>query len=295
MIRSMTGYGRGRASAGDAALVVEIRSVNARGLEPRVRLPQELWSLEPEIRARVREAVARGRVDVHVGWEGPPPTSPVHRLNPAGLDAALAALVEARRREGVRDEDVPPGQLLGLPGVLEPGEPPPVDLDALRGAVFAALDEALAAHRASREEEGARLLADLAARGKRIGELVAELPDLVDGHASRVAEALRERVAELMGDLPIDETRVAQEIALAAQRADVTEELVRLRAHLERLAGLLRPEAEGIGRPLEFLVQEIRREATTIASKTGDPEVDGRLLAIKAELEKIREQAANLE
>ncbi len=295
MIRSMTGYGRGRASAGDAALVVEIRSVNARGLEPRVRLPQELWSLEPEIRARVREAVARGRVDVHVGWEGPPPTSPVHRLNPAGLDAALAALVEARRREGVRDEDVPPGQLLGLPGVLEPGEPPPVDLDALRGAVFAALDEALAAHRASREEEGGRLLADLAARGKRIGELVAELPDLVDGHASRVAEALRERVAELMGDLPIDETRVAQEIALAAQRADVTEELVRLRAHLERLAGLLRPEAEGIGRPLEFLVQEIRREATTIASKTGDPEVDGRLLAIKAELEKIREQAANLE
>ncbi len=295
MIRSMTGYGRGRAAAGDAALSVEIRSVNARGLEPRVRLPQELWSLEPEIRARVREEVARGRVDVHVGWEGPPPTAPVHRLNPAGLEAALAALAEARRREGVRDEDVPPGQLLALPGVLEPGEPPPVDLDALRGAVFAALDEALAAHRRSREEEGARLLADLAARGKRIGELVAELPDLVEGHAARVAETLRERVAELMGELPVDETRVAQEIALAAQRADVTEELVRLRAHLERLAELLRPEAEGIGRPLEFLVQEIRREATTIASKTGDPEVDGRLLAIKAELEKIREQAANLE
>ncbi len=295
MIRSMTGYGRGRATTGEAALVVEIRSVNARGFEPRVRLPRELLALEPEIRGRIRGEVARGRVDVQVGWEGPPPTAPIHRLNPAGLDAAVAALAEVRRRQGVRDEEVPPAALLALPGVLEPASPPPVDLDAVREALLEALDRALEAHRRTREEEGARLLADLAARGRRIGELVAELPGLLEGHAERVAATLRERVADLLGDLPVDETRIAQEVALAAQRADVTEELVRLRAHLERLAGLLRPSAEGIGRPLEFLVQEIRREVTTIASKAGDPGVDGRLLAIKAELEKIREQAANLE
>jgi len=295
VIRSMTGYGRGRGAAGDAALVVEIRSVNARGLEPRVRLPRELWSLEPEIRARLRGEVARGRVDVHVDWEGTPPTAPVHRLNPAALEEVLSALALVRGREGVRDEDAAPETVLALPGVLEPADPPAIDMEAIREALFAALSEALAAHRRSREEEGARLLADLAARGRRVGELVAELPALTEGHAARAAEALRERVGELLGEVPVDEARIAQEIALAAQKADVTEELVRLRAHLERLAELLRPDAEGIGRPLEFLVQEIRREATTIASKVGDPEVDSRLLAIRAELEKIREQAANLE
>ncbi len=185
--------------------------------------------------------------------------------------------------------------LLRLPGVLETVAPDPVDAEDVRETALAALDIALAAHLEAREAEGAQLIADLRLRGERIAGLVAQTRERVRAAPARLAENLRARVDIILGEMPVDEQRLAQEIALLAQRADVTEELVRLDAHLERFAALFEEGAAEVGRGLEFLVQEIRREVTTLASKSSDPEVDECTLAIKSELEKIREQAANLE
>lgn len=294
MIRSMTGFGKGRAQGGGAALAAHVRSVNARGREIRLRLPQELHEAEDALRQRVQDAVARGRVEVALDWEGAPPAAPRFALNPAGAAAMLDAWSRLKAAHGLQGEptvDV----LLRLPGVVEPLAAPAADLEPLVRLAEEALGQALAAHRAAREREGRRLADDLAERTRTIARLVEEIAGLCEAAAPRAAAQLRERVATLLGDVTIDEQRLAQEIALLAQRSDVTEELVRLRSHLARLGALFGPDAEEIGRTLEFLVQEVRREVTTIGSKTGGPDVDARTLAVKAELERIREQSANLE
>ncbi|MCU0223576.1 MAG: YicC family protein [Acidobacteria bacterium] len=294
MIRSMTGYGRGRAAEGEVAMRVEIRSVNNRGREVRLRLPNELVALEPELRGEVQERVARGRVDAFVEWEGPAPAGPRFAVNPAHAAAMLAAWRElAVRLELPGEPGV--GDLLRLPGVVEPVPGTELDpsrfLPLARTALRAALDE----HARSREREGAALARDLRERAELIVRLVAEIEERVPGAAARQAQDLRARVTELLGAVPLDEARLAQEVALLAQRADVTEEIVRLDAHLSRLAALFGPQGTEIGRALEFLVQEIRREVSTLSAKCGEPEIDARTLAIKAELERIKEQSANLE
>ena len=294
MIRSMTGYGRGRASQGEVAIRVEIRSVNNRGREVRLRLPNDLVSLEPELRGEVQERVARGRVDVFVEWEGPAPAGPRFAVNAAHAAAMLGAWRDLSARLGLPGEPGV-GDILRLPGVIEPVAGSEFDpaqfLPLARAALAAALDE----HTLSREREGEALARDLRERAERIVRLVAEIEERVPGAAARQAEDLRARVTELLGAVPLDEARLAQEIALLAQRADVTEEIVRLDAHLARLAALFGPQGAEIGRALEFLVQEIRREVSTLSAKCGEPEIDARTLAIKAELERIKEQSANLE
>ncbi len=294
MIRSMTGYGRGRAAEGEVAIRVEIRSVNNRGREVRLRLPNELVALEPELRGEVQERVARGRVDAFVEWEGPAPAGPGFAINPGHAAAMLAAWRELAARLGLPGEPGV-GDLLRLPGVVEPVPGTELDparfLPLARTALRAALDE----HARSREREGDALALDLRERAELIVRLVAEIEERVPGAAARQAVDLRARVTELLGAVPLDEARLAQEIALLAQRADVTEEIVRLDAHLSRLAALFGPQGTEIGRALEFLVQEIRREVSTLSAKCGEPEIDARTLAIKAELERIKEQSANLE
>jgi uncharacterized protein (TIGR00255 family) len=294
MIRSMTGYGRGRAAAGEIAMRVEIRSVNNRGREIRFRLPNELVALEPELRGLVQERVARGRVDVLVEWEGPAPAGPRYAVNAAHAAAMLAAWRELAAQLGLPGEPAV-GDLLRLPGVVEPVPGTELEperyLPLAREALAAALDE----HARARAREGEALARDLRERAEAIVRLVAEIEERVPEAAARQAADLRARVAELLGAVPLDEARLAQEIALLAQRADVTEELVRLDAHLSRLAVLFGPQGAEIGRALEFLVQEIRREVSTLSAKCGEPEIDARTLAIKAELERIKEQSANLE
>ncbi len=294
MIRSMTGFGKGRAAEGSVALAAQVRSVNARGREIRLRLPQELFEAEDGLRQKVQDAIARGRVDVVVDWDGAPPQAPRFALNEAGAAAMLDIWRRVREAHGLPGEPTT-DVLLRLPGVVESLPGVETDTEALGRVAARALAHALEAHRAAREREGARLAEDLAARSATIARLVSEIAGLVADAAPRAAALLRERVAALLGEATLDEQRLAQEVALLAQRADVTEELVRLRSHLQRLDALFAPGAEEIGRTLEFLVQEIRREVTTIGSKTGSPEIDGRTLAIKAELERLREQSANLE
>jgi len=231
---------------------------------------------------------------VFVEWEGPAPAGPRYAVNVEQARAMLVAWRDLSTRLGIAGD---PGvsDLLRLPGVVEPlpgtGIEPESFLPLLRRALAAALDE----HSAAREREGMALAADLAQRAASITRRVEEIRERVPRAAARQAEDLRARVTELLAGVPLDESRLAQEVALLAQRADVTEELVRLDAHLGRLKALFEPEGKEIGRNLEFLVQEIRREVSTLSAKCGEPEVDEHTLAIKAELERIREQSANLE
>ncbi|MBP7148410.1 MAG: YicC family protein [Acidobacteria bacterium] len=294
MIRSMTGYGRGRAAEGEMAVAVEVRSVNARGREIRIRLPQELISLEGELREQVQREVARGRVDVFVTLEGVSPDAARYSFNPAGAAAMYAAW--RRLQEVFSLPDAPTAAaLLGLPGVIEALPGPGVDAGRVQPLLAAALAHALDEHRTSREREGRQLAMDLWGRVAAIGRLAEDVRGRAAAAPARMAAQLRERVRALMAEVPVDEQRVALEIALAAQRADVTEELVRLDAHIKRLAALFEPGASEVGRTLEFLVQEVRREVSTLGAKIGEPEIDASTLAIKGELERLREQAANLE
>lgn len=294
MIRSMTGYGRARAEKDGAAFACEVRSVNARGREVRVRLPSDLASLEPTLRERVQESVARGRVDVFIDWERGAASRPRPVLNP---DAAAAVVEAWRRLEKEHGLEDPPqiAVILRVPGVMEAPAADAPDLEALAALALEALDTALEAHGASRTREGGELARDIGARVQRIAALVDELRGLTAAEPQRVAATLRERVRTLLGETPLDEARLAQEIALLAQRADVTEEIVRLDAHLARFNGLFAKGAVEIGRTCDFLVQEVRREVSTLGAKSGTPDVDARVLAIKSELERIREQALNLE
>ncbi|RMG48326.1 MAG: YicC family protein [Acidobacteria bacterium] len=294
MIRSMTGYGRGRAAEGEIAVTAEVRSVNGRQQEIRFRLPPELYPIEPALRRRAQQHAGRGRIDIAVNWERGAPPVPRYAINRAAARALFEGWRGLSEELGLWDEpriEV----LLRLPGVIEAQPPEALDLDVVERVALEAVGRALEENRRAREEEGRRLVADIVPRVAAIRAGTVAIREAAERIPARVANAIRERVAPLLGEIPLDEGRLAQEAALAAQRADVTEELVRLDAHLGRLEALLEGGTEGIGRPVEFLVQEIRREISTVAAKSADPEIDARALEIKSELEKIREQVANLE
>lgn len=289
--RSMTGFGAAERDGASARVRVEIRSLNHRFLEISLSLPQGLHAREAELKALVSEHVRRARVDVWVSLEpkGERPYRVV--VNQALVGELYRRLEEARVQHGI------PGAigaelLTRYPEAvrIEPGEMPG---DA-RDEVLPALRDALAEYDRARRTEGEVLARDIAARFGRLRELVEASASTAECEPQRIRDRLRERLQPLLGDAPIDPDRLHQEIAFLAERSDVTEELVRLRAHLDRASLLLSGEDE-LGKALDFLLQELGREVNTLGSKSRAPETAGHVLAMKAELEKIREQARNLE
>jgi uncharacterized protein (TIGR00255 family) len=298
----MTGYGRGESTSPDGSRwVVEARAVNHRFLEVLVRLPRDLGALEERVRGAVSARLQRGRVECAVVRD-----DPVRRSRVATVDAALAARYAAAVEE-VRGtlgtaEPVPLTFLLGLPDVLR-FEEARDDAEAAWLPLQSALDDAVDALVAMREVEGARLADDLSTRVSRLEALTAGIaaraPELVSAQAQR----LRARVDELLRAanavqgrvVGLDEARLAQEIALLADRADISEELTRLRSHFAQAHQLLADGAGAIGRKLEFLLQEMGREVNTIGSKTQALENVRDVLEMKSELEAIREQVQNVE
>lgn len=292
----MTGYARGSAEALGWTVSVEVRSLNGRFAEVRIRSADAFAELEPDFRRRVLARVRRGRVDVEV------------RLAPQGgsgqstvLDLALARDVVAAARR-LRAEaalgivgEIDVGLVLRMPGVLrtmaQPEEPEPV-----RGAAERALDEALTGLEAERAREGAALQVDLVDRFGRMRGLVESIRSRAATVPGAVGQRLRERLDALAGEAGIDPARMAQEVALLADRADVTEELVRLDGHLEQAETLLRdPDGDPVGKRLDFLLQEIHRETNTVGSKSPDLELTRLVLDLKSETERVREQVQNLE
>ncbi len=292
---SMTGYARALVERAGVRVVAEARSANHRYLDVRVRVPDLLAPLEIELRRRVVAAFQRGRVELRVQLErlaDAPGGLEVDRGLVRDLLEASRLLREAYGLEG--DWSAP--ALLAYPGVLRP---PAAEADlpqSLRELVAQAVERALEALRADRRREGAALAADLGARVERCVRALEALEAHAAGLPERLRARLQQRLAALVAEGGVDPARLAQEVALLADRADVTEEIVRLRGHLDEMRRLLEGgAAETPGRQLDFLLQEVLREANTINAKAAELEISRLALAIKAEAEKMREQAQNLE
>jgi len=289
----MTGFGAAAASVPGGRLAVEMRAVNHRFSEIQIRLPRDLAGLEDRVRAMVQARILRGRVEVSVTREDAGRRPRVVRAD-VDLAAAYAqALRELARAVGAAGE-VTIDHLTALPDVVRVDEDRPaldVVWPALEEAVHAALD-ALTAMRAA---EGRRLAEDMLARLEvleRAAEAVAARSRVV---VQAYGERLRARLRELLGEVPVDEARIAMELAVAADRSDITEELVRLRSHLAQFRDTVLGEDGALGRKLEFLLQEMGREVNTLGAKANDLEITRQVIAMKAELESLREQVQNVE
>ncbi len=291
MIRSMTGFGTGHAAHGGEEVDVEARSVNHKFCEVKVRLPREMAALELEITRQVKDRLARGGIDVTVRRSGGR-SAVAPRVN-----VALAAEY-ARAFEEIRDR-------LGLPGAVALAdvlaaegvvalEERAVQADVARVAVASALGQALAELGAMRAREGEALARDIEGRLTQIATLVDRAEGLAPATIEHYRARLNDRLHDLVRGHPVDPGRLAQEVALFADRMDVAEEITRLRSHLQQMRALTSSD-EPAGRKMEFLVQEMHREANTIGSKSQSAEISAVVVALKAEIERMREQVQNIE
>lgn len=292
-LRSMTGYGRGECRRNGIHAVAEAGSVNRRQLDLQISLPRPLQGLESRVQEEVAERVSRGRVTLTITVRAAVGTG-ARRVH---MDAELAAawvrtLRDAARRLGLRD-DVGVGSLLALPDVFtveHPEENPERAWPAVRAALRRALDALVA----MREREGRALAKDLAARLQTLDRMTATIAARAPGVIERHRSALLARLERAGLPLSAEDPAITREIALFADRSDISEELTRLRSHLEQGRRMLR-QREPMGRALDFLTQELLREINTLAAKCADAEIAAITVQFKAELERIREQVQNVE
>jgi uncharacterized protein (TIGR00255 family) len=292
MLSSMTGFGSGSSTVGTESVTVELKSVNHKFLEVKVRAPRELAALEPTVQRLLKERLARGAVDVSVRRALKTATGAVPTVDLPLAREYRRAFGEVARALGLPD-DLTLRDLALQPGIIRLEEPPMAVADA-GPALEQALAAALEGLQAMRRKEGAALERDLLARLALIDGLVAELIGLAPAAVAEYQARLQDRLRELLQGGPVDPQRLAQEVALYAERTDVAEELTRLGSHLVQLRGLL-AQAEPSGRKMDFLVQELHREVNTTGSKSQHAGISSRVLALKAELERIREQVQNVE
>ena len=293
MIRSMTGFGTADAQTLTGRLTVEIRSLNHRFGEVLVRLPRDLAPLEDRVRGSVQSRVLRGRVEVTIMREERGARSKSVRPDIELARAYAQALRELSDVLGVAGE-MSLSQLAALPDVIKVEETRE-DLERLWPELARAVNEATSALVAMREAEGRRLVDDLAPRLDRIEEHVAAAAARSRVAALEYGQRLRERIQQMLGEVPVEESRLATEIAVFAERVDVSEEVTRLRSHVAQFRQELSDAVGAVGRKLEFVLQEMGREANTIGSKANDLEITRAVIAIKGELESMREQVQNVE
>ncbi|MBU2055553.1 MAG: YicC family protein [Proteobacteria bacterium] len=294
MISSMTGYGKAERVLAGRKFVVEMKSVNHRYLEVSLRLPGLLLPLEAEVKKRIGEQFSRGRIEatIRVDMEGNAEGGSRFSLNLPLIRNYHALLGQMKKELGLEDEinlsvmagfreAFVPAETLQEPGTLWEGLSP-------------VLAEAIGMLKEMRQREGESLKRDL---GERL-TLIAGFLERIAGRAPQVVleyqRRLGERVRELTGGMAIDEARLLQEVAIMADRSDITEEIVRFRSHMEQFAGLL-TGGDAAGRKIDFLIQEMGREINTIGSKSGDAEIARYVIEIKSELAKLREQVQNIE
>jgi uncharacterized protein (TIGR00255 family) len=288
----MTGFGAAARDGPAGRIAVEMRSLNHRFTEVLVRLPRELAPLEERVRAVVQRGVLRGRVEVAVARENAAGRVRGVRADLSLAREYLAAVRQLRRSLRLRG-DVTLAQVLAFPEIVrleETREDAESLWDDLERVVGAALD----ALRRMRTEEGDRLAADARERLVRIEELIAQVETRAQQVVGDYAVRLRQRLGELLGEVPVDEARLAGELALFAERSDITEEVTRLRSHLDQFRETMAAEG-AVGRKLEFLLQEMGRETNTIGAKANDLEIARAVISIKSELESLREQVQNIE
>lgn len=285
----MTGFGAAEGEVEGRRLRAEVRSVNHRHLHLTVRLPADLVEHEPAVREAIKQGFDRGHVTVIAEWVGDTVRA-AGRIDWEQAAGAVEALRLLRERFHLAG-DVTTDQVLRFPDVLGNGRADAaVPWDGVAAVLLTARDECLAARR----REGAALVSELADRLASIERHAAVVAAAVPGRLEREAARLKAAVRELSGGVDVDPARLAQEIAILADRLDVTEELVRLRAHLAAGRESLAADRP-VGKQLGFLAQEIGREVNTVGSKANDAAIAHEVIAMKGELEKVREQLENLE
>jgi uncharacterized protein (TIGR00255 family) len=291
MIRSMTGFGAGRAAHGDEEIDVEVRAVNHKFCEVKVRLPRELAAIELVLGRAVKDRLARGGIDVSVR-RGAAHATVVPRVDPELAAQYARAFREVQARLGLAGA-LELRDVLAAEGVVHLEERA-VDVEAGRQAALAALGGALDALVEMRAREGAALARDLEGRLAQVEAHAAEVEALAPASIEHYRARLQERVAEVARGFTPDPARLAQEVALFADRMDVAEEITRLRSHVAQVRALLAGD-EPAGRKMEFVVQEMHREANTIGSKSQSAAIAATVVALKAEIERLREQVQNVE
>lgn len=292
VIKSMTGYGRCVETVNGREFTVEVRSVNNRYLDCSVRLPRMLSFGEDAVKQAVKNAVSRGKVDVFISVRSEGGEEVKVSVNRPVLEGYLAAMEQMVSQFGVRD-DISVSNLSRLPEVFVV-EKPEVDEEQLLADLMGVVAKALEGYDAMRTTEGGALDRDLRSRGETILSLVEQVEQ---GNAQTVIDyraRLEAKLAEVLANTAIDESRILTEAAIFADKVAVDEETVRLRSHLQQMNTML-TGGGAIGRKLDFLLQEMNREANTIGSKCTDVRLARIVVEIKAELEKIREQTQNIE
>jgi len=287
MIRSMTGFARRERAGPWGTLACEIRSVNHRYLELQFRLPDALREIEFPLRERARSVLKRGKVDCALRVSAATTSSHLEIDRPVLLH--LLATLEQLRRDAPEVGAPDPLELLRWPGILAQ---PEEDADALKTAALGSYEAAIDALESQRRREGDALAAVIVGRLDDIDALVTDIGTATAGLGSALRQRLLTRIADLATEL--DATRLEQEVALLVQRADVAEELDRLRIHVGTTRADLAAEGPH-GRRLDFLMQELNREANTLASKSMLPEITRRAVDLKVTIEQIREQVQNIE
>jgi len=294
MVRSMTGYGRAEAILDGQKMVVEIKSLNHRFLEVSLRIPASLSALEMEIKKKIAEPLLRGKIDVIIRRDAQGGAENGH---PLALNLPLAQnyynlLTQLKQSLGLKD-DIRLEMIAAQKDIFQPVEPSQ-DMTVLWQRLAMVLDEALAGLMGMRRREGEILVQDLSARL----DLMALLLSGIEAKTPRVVleyqRRLTDRVREMTSGLMIDEARLSQEVAMFAEKSDITEEIVRFRSHIGQFQEMLNSE-DAIGRKVDFLIQEMNREINTIGSKSSDADISKQVIEIKSELAKIREQVQNLE
>lgn len=292
MVASMTGFGRGEAEADGYRASVEVRSVNGRYGDVSVHLPRTLAELEPRIKALVLSTVSRGQVSVSITLKGEAVERGVPVVNVGILEAYKEGLEVLKARMGLAGE-VDLIQAAMLPDIFEFETKAP-DVAAIWAVVGPACQAGVARCQAMRRAEGEKLAQDLVDRIGRLESLVCKVEELAPARVETVRQKLEEKLREFLGPEQVDENRLLMEVALLAERSDITEEYVRFRSHNAQFLQTLKWD-EAVGRRLNFLLQEMLREANTIGSKTGDVEIAHLVVEMKEEIEKLKEQVQNIE
>jgi len=292
MIRSMTGYGSAKGSSGKLEISVEIRSVNNRYLDCSIKLPRVFNAFEETLKSIVQNSILRGKVDVFVAIDSSKADDVEIKINRPLVEAYIQSL------RAVADEydlsfDISPIDLARFPDVLQ-AEKRETDPEQLCNDISAVLEEAIVGFNDMRVREGVQLKSDILVRLGEIERLTAMVEEISPRSVGEYRKKLEGRLQEALQTTDIDEQRILTEAAIFADRVSVSEETVRLRSHVSQLRDMLSGD-DPVGRKIDFLVQEFNREANTIGSKGNDAEMSRVIVDLKAEIEKIREQAQNIE
>ena len=292
MVASMTGYGTAELVEENLKATVEISSVNNRFCEIQFRLPKHLSPLESKLKEIILSRITRGKINVALSWEEASPVASYVKLNEEAADVYFNIMKQLKERYGLSG-DIRLDQFFSLPDLVKVEKEEP-DLERAWDVVSQITQKALEKFNQMRKAEGEKLAQDMIERISRLDQTIPEIERLTPRSVEGYRKKLQSRIKELLDNSTVDEHRLELEVALMAEKCDVTEECVRFRSHNQQFLSAVKEDAP-VGKRLTFLLQEMNREANTIGSKAADAQISQKVIFLKEEIEKLREQVQNIE